>query len=205
MFGYDDPPGGHAEVAFYRVLVNEEALIGAIGSGFALMQARLGPGRLHHCARLVGHGDRAIEEMRKRGTSRELYGKSLLSLEGNSERLARCRVIVQRSTLLVLHAAAVFDEHLASHGRKPSSELLRALAVVKVDVPGSMQSCLDCAIQLHGGGGLSFDHPLAVMWTACRTLRIVDGADEVHLRNLAKLERTFQNPIDSPVKLISKL
>lgn len=167
------------------------------------MQARLGPGRLHHCARLVGHGERAVEEMNSRGASREVFGRSLLCHEGNSERLARCRVIIERSMLLVLHAAALLDEYLASHERKPSPSLLRALAVVKVDVPSSMQSCLDFAIQLHGGGGLSLDHPLAVMWMACRTLRIVDGADEVHLRNLSKLERTLLD--DGHVKLFSKL
>lgn len=186
VLGYDDAPQGHAEILLSNVIVEEDSLLGKIGEGFALMQARLGPGRLHHCARLIGHGDRAIEHILSRGNTRQAFGKTLLSLGGNAEELAKCSVRVDRSFLLVMHAAALLDEY--HEKSKYPRELIASLAAVKADVPKSMELCLDFAIQIHGGGGLSFDHPLAAMFAACRVLRIVDGPDEVHLGTISKMQ-----------------
>jgi acyl-CoA dehydrogenase len=160
------------------VRVCENALLGErIGDGFLQIQARLGPGRLHHCARLVGHGERGIEELLRRGTVRRAFGKTLLELGGNMERLAQARVLVARSLLLVTAAAERLDAfHEAGEANhKMPRKLFAALAIVKLEVPRAMQECLDFAVQLHGGGGLSFDHPLAAMWTAARVLRLVIG------------------------------
>ena len=214
VFGYDDAPHGHALTHYRNVVVSSaQGILGGranLGRGFVLAQSRLGPGRLHHCARLVGHGERAVEEINSRGRARQAFGKSLLDLGGNGERLARCRVGLRLSMLAVVDAARQLDLHEVSTGqahrqgglgelgglgrggpakdRLPDSALV-ALAVVKVSVPHAIQECLDFAVQIHGGGGLSNDHPLAAFWAAARTLRLVDGPDEVHLRTLAKLER----------------
>ena len=201
VFGYDDAPGGHAEVLFNNVRIPVgAALLGGErgrGRGFELAQSRLGPGRLHHCARLVGHGKRALEEIVTRGSQRKAFGRALLDLGGNSERLARA-VIAVESALASVHAAA---DHLdradgklngddgGDHKGQMDPSAQRALAICKVLVPEATQGVLDFAIQLHGGGGLSADHPLAAMWAAARTLRLVDGPDEVHLRTISKVER----------------
>jgi acyl-CoA dehydrogenase len=148
--------------------------------------------RYAYMNRLLGHGERAIEEILRRGSARAAFGKSLLSLGGNMEKLADCRVRVNGARLLVLNAAAHLDSFHTSQqlstSHKMHEQAMVALAVAKLETPRSMQACLDFAVQIHGGGGLSFDHPLAVMWTACRVLRLVDGADEVHQRTIAKIE-----------------
>jgi len=191
VFGWDDAPSGHAEVDFVGVRVPRDALLGEIGKGFELAQSRLGPGRLHHCARLVGHADRGLQEIVERGSKRQAFGRKLLDLGGNSERLAKAVVQVEASRQSVLAAARELDACAArpeAHGPlSPAAQ--RALAMCKVLVPSSVQEVLDFAVQLHGGGGLSSDHPLAAMWAAARTLRLVDGPDEVHLRTIAKIER----------------
>ena len=185
VFGFDDAPGGHAEVVFQSVRMPVfGAMLGKPGMGFELAQSRLGPGRLHHCARLVGHGQRALAEIVRRGSSRRAFGKSLLDLGGNSERLALSSISVN-SALLSVQAAA---RELDACDEKLTPAAIKALAVCKVLVPRATQEALDFTVQLHGGGGLSTDHPLAAMWAAARTLRLVDGPDEVHLRTVAKLE-----------------
>jgi acyl-CoA dehydrogenase len=189
VFGYDDAPHGHAETAFTNVRLGDDALLWKEGHGFALAQNRLGPGRLHHCARLVGHSERALRETVRRGTLRQAFGKSLLDLGGNEERLARCRVALNQARLTVLTAAAELDLRDHHPGSKLRPKALEALAVCKIATPRAAEECLDLAVQIHGGGGLSSDHPLAAMWAAARTLRLVDGPDEVHLRTLAKMER----------------
>lgn len=190
VFGFDDAPSGHAEVNFVDVRVPAaDCLLGKRGRGFELAQARLGPGRLHHCARLVGHGKRALEEIIRRGSSRQAFGKSILDLGGNTERFAQAAVAVNAAELSVQQAARELDQ-AAEEGLSPlPSSAMRALAICKILVPRSTQECLDFAIQIHGGGGLSTDHPLAAMWAAARTLRLVDGPDEVHLRTIAKIEK----------------
>lgn len=189
VFGYDDAPHGHAETAFDSVRLGADALLWKEGHGFTLAQNRLGPGRLHHCARLVGHSERALSETLKRGTQRKAFGKSLLDLGGNEERLAKSRVALNQAKLTVLSAAAELDLRDKNPGSKLRPKALEALAVCKIAAPRAAEECLDLAVQIHGGGGLSSDHPLAAMWAAARTLRLVDGPDEVHLRTLAKMER----------------
>ena len=190
VFGYEDAPGGHALVQFNNVRVNSNALLGKRGEAFKYAQLRLGPGRLHHCARLVGMGERALEMVAERGSLRTAFGKPLLQLGGNSERLARCRVALRSARSSVLEAAAAIDSDISNglqEGRM-SSDCRLALAVCKVLVPENMSLVLDFAVQIFGGEGLSAETPLASMWAACRTLRLVDGPDEVHLRSIAKIE-----------------
>jgi acyl-CoA dehydrogenase len=196
VFGYEDAPHGHAEVDFVNVVVPEKsALIGNLGGGFALAQVRLGPGRLHHCCRLVGHCERALAESIRRGSTRKAFGKTILDLGGNMETLGKCRVSLRTATLAVYDAASHLDfrDSHSSKDHKLSEEAINALAICKISVPLATQQCLDFAIQIHGGGGLSADHPLAAMWAAARTLRIVDGVDEVHLRSISRSERKLHS------------
>jgi alkylation response protein AidB-like acyl-CoA dehydrogenase/aminoglycoside phosphotransferase (APT) family kinase protein len=193
VFGYDDAPQGHAETLFENVLLSSDALLFKEGHGFALAQNRLGPGRLHHCARLVGHSERALLEAVKRGSTRKAFGKALLDLGGNEEKLARCRVALNQAKLTVLTAAKELDLRDKQAIPKLRPQALEALAVCKIAVPRATEECLDFAVQIHGGGGLSSDHTLAAMWAAARTLRLVDGPDEVHLRTLSKMERKKGN------------
>jgi acyl-CoA dehydrogenase len=202
VFGYDDAPGGHAETQFCSVKIGFDMIIGREGFGFALAQSRLGPGRLHHCCRLLGHCERAMQEVVRRGTQRQAFGKYLLDLGSNSEKLALNRVYVRQAQLAALDAALELDIHdkvvgnEQEHGSKIKSKLssraVQALAVCKISCPRAAQQCLDLAIQIHGGGGLSADHPLAQMWAAARTLRLVDGPDEVHLLALSRAEKKKQ-------------
>ncbi len=196
VFGYDDAPSGHAEVSFKNIIVNSEMILGKIGQGFALAQSRLGPGRLHHCCRLIGHSERALLEVVRRGTTREAFGKCLLDLGGNGEKLALSRVALRQATLTALDAALELDNNETPIGTEAiprlSRSAIRALAICKIACPRAAQECLDFAIQIHGGGGLSEDHPLASMWVAARTLRLVDGPDEVHLQSISKVERRQQ-------------
>ncbi len=201
-FGYDDAPGGHAETSFANVELEPDMLLGQEGAGFALAQSRLGPGRLHHCCRLVGHGERGLLEAVRRGTERKAFGKALLELGANNEKLALCRLTLRQAELTALDAARELDEHdidlahkfgeTEMHTSKLSHAAIRALAICKIGVPRAVQRCLDFAIQIHGGGGLSADHSLAAMWAAARTLRIVDGPDEVHIQALSKIEKKAQ-------------
>jgi len=204
VFGYDDAPGGHAETLFENVVLGPDMLLGREGEGFALAQSRLGPGRLHHCCRLLGHSERALQEAIRRGTERKAFGKALLDLGANNEKLALCRVSLRQAELTAMDAASELDiyddavskQHKDVSGEKQMNKLpskaIRALAVCKIGVPRAAQQCLDFAIQIHGGGGLSADHPLAGMWAAARTLRLVDGPDEVHIQALSKDEKKKQ-------------
>jgi acyl-CoA dehydrogenase len=187
VFGYDDAPHGHAEVLFQDVKVSKDSVLGQIGRGFDHAQSRLGPGRIHHCSRLIGHCKRAIEEIITRGTERRAFGKALLELGGNSEKLAQCEVTLRSSELTVLDAALELDICEKLHKLTPAA--MKALAITKIAVPKATEVVLDFAIQLHGGGGLSSDNTLAAMFAAGRTLRLVDGPDEVHLRTIAKIAR----------------
>lgn len=179
--GQKDAPYGHGEVSFNSVRLSSEAIIAGPGRGFEIAQGRLGPGRIHHCMRLIGLAERAFELACNRSTSRTAFGQSLAKLGGNSERLAEARIAIEQARLLVLKAAWSLDHRGV---RQSMSEI----AQIKVAVPRMAQEVIDMAIQLHGGAGLSDDFPLAMAWTAARALRLADGPDEVHRALIAKLE-----------------
>jgi acyl-CoA dehydrogenase len=178
--GFHDAPGGHGEVSFDDVRVPRDAVIGGLGQAFSIAQARLGPGRVHHCMRLVGLAESALELACRRATDRVAFGKPIANLGGNRERIADARIAIDQARLLVLHAAWLLD--------RGSPEALAAVSKIKVAVPNMAQSVIDMSIQLHGGGGLSTDFPLAPAWTMARALRLADGPDEVHRGVIARLE-----------------
>ena len=180
VFGYVDQHG-HAEVSFTNVRVPVANLLGAEGEGFALAQARLGPGRIHHCMRAIGMAERALSIMIKRTVAREAFGKELVKQGVIQEWIAQARIDIEQARLLVLKAAWMIDSVGAKGARKE-------IAAIKVAVPQMAERIIDHAIQSHGGAGVSQDTPLAAMYAGIRTLRIVDGPDEVHIRDIARLE-----------------
>ncbi|MFI1964667.1 acyl-CoA dehydrogenase family protein [Streptomyces pathocidini] len=182
VFGYEDHyHGGHAEVVFDRVRVPVANLIGEEGGGFAIAQARLGPGRIHHCMRLIGMAERAIELMCRRAVSRTAFGKPLAAQGQVEEWIADARVAVEQLRLLVLKTAWLMD----TVGNRGAHTEIQA---IKIATPRTVVSILDRAIQLHGAGGVSQDFPLAELWAGARTLQLADGPDEVHQRSLARRE-----------------
>ena len=180
VFGYEDQHG-HAEVSFTNVRVPVANLLGAEGEGFALAQARLGPGRIHHCMRAIGMAERALSLMIKRSIVRETFGKPLVQQGVIQEWIAQARIDIEQARLLVLKAAWMIDTVGAKGARKE-------IAAIKVAVPQMAERVIDHAIQAHGGAGVCQDTPLASMYAGIRTLRIVDGPDEVHIRDIARLE-----------------
>jgi acyl-CoA dehydrogenase len=178
--GFLDAPGGHGEVSFSDVRLPASAIIGGPGQAFAIAQARLGPGRIHHCMRLIGLAELALELACRRASERVAFGKPLANLGGNRERIADARIAIDQSRLHVLHAAWLLDVG--------APEAIGAVSQIKVAVPNMAQRVVDMAIQLHGGGGLANDFPLAGAWTAARALRLADGPDEVHRGVVARLE-----------------
>ncbi|CAN2187822.1 CaiA Acyl-CoA dehydrogenases [Candidatus Nanopelagicaceae bacterium] len=180
VFGYVDQHG-HAEVSFKNVRVPVANLLGPEGEGFALAQARLGPGRIHHCMRAIGMAERALSLMIKRAASREAFGSALVKQGVIQEWIATARIEIEQARLLVLKAAWMIDTVGAKGARKE-------IAAIKVAVPQMAQRVIDNAIQSHGGAGVCQDTVLAAMYAGIRTLRIVDGPDEVHIRDIARLE-----------------
>ncbi|KRO35798.1 MAG: acyl-CoA dehydrogenase [Actinobacteria bacterium BACL15 MAG-120619-bin91] len=180
VFGYVDQHG-HAEVSFKNVRVPVTNLVGAEGEGFALAQARLGPGRIHHCMRAIGMAERALSLMIKRSMVRETFGTTLVKQGVIQEWIATARIDIEQARLLVLKAAWMIDTVGAKGARKE-------IAAIKVAVPQMAERIIDHAIQSYGGAGVSQDTPLAAMYAGIRTLRIVDGPDEVHIRDIARLE-----------------
>lgn len=180
IFGYEDQ-AGHAEISFTDVRVPIANLIGNEGDGFAIAQARLGPGRIHHCMRAIGMSERALSLMVARANSRSTFGKELVRQGVIQEWIAQARIDIEQARLLVLKAAWIIDTQGAKAARKE-------IAAIKVVVPQMAQRIVDHAIQVHGGAGVSQDTPLAGMYAGIRTLRIVDGPDEVHMRDIARLE-----------------
>jgi acyl-CoA dehydrogenase len=178
--GFLDAPGGHGEVSFTDVRLPASAIIGGPGQAFAIAQARLGPGRVHHCMRLIGLAELALELACHRASGRVAFGKPLANLGGNRERIADARIAIDQARLRVLHAAWLLD--------KQSPEALGAVSQIKVAVPNMAQAVVDMSMQLHGGAGLSDDLPLAAAWTMARALRLADGPDEVHRGVIARLE-----------------
>lgn len=182
VFGYTDSShGGHAEVDFDDVRVPADNLLGGEGEGFAIAQARLGPGRIHHCMRLIGMAERALELMCRRAAGRVSFGKPIADHGPVGEWIAEARVRIEQARLLVLKTAWLMD----TVGNKAAHTEIQA---IKIAVPGMAEWVLDKAIQVHGGGGVTQDFPLAQMWAAARTLRLADGPDEVHRRSLARRE-----------------
>jgi acyl-CoA dehydrogenase len=181
VFGYDDAPHGHGEVLFENVRVPATNLLLGEGRGFEIAQGRLGPGRIHHCMRQIGVAERALELMCQRATKRIAFGKPLADNDITLERIAQSRIEIDQARLLVLNAAYMMD----TVGNKAAKQ---AIAEIKVAVPNMTLAVLDRAMQLHGGGGVSQEFPLAFWWAHSRTLRFADGPDEVHRRQIGRLE-----------------
>jgi acyl-CoA dehydrogenase len=182
VFGYDDGDhGGHAEVVLRDVRVPVANLVGEEGGGFAIAQARLGPGRVHHCMRLIGMAERALELMCRRAVSRTAFGRPLAAQGVVGEWIAEARVEIEQLRLLVLKTAWLMD----TVGNRGAHTEIQA---IKIATPAKVCRVIDDAIQLHGAAGVSQDTPLAELYAAARTLRLADGPDEVHKRSLARRE-----------------
>ena len=191
VFGYDDAPHGHGELAFENVRVPASNILLGEGRGFEIAQGRLGPGRIHHCMRQIGVAERALDLMCRRSRERVAFGKPLSENDVTQERIAQARIAIDQARLLVLHAAWVMD----TSGNKAAQQ---AIAAIKVAVPEMTTRVLDWAIQLFGAAGVGQVSPLAYLAATARTMRILDGPDEVHRRHIARLElRKSENHEDS--------
>lgn len=180
-YGDYDAPYGHGQMYFDDVRVPKSNLIMGLGKGFAIAQGRLGPGRIHHCMRAIGAAERALSLMIKRGGSRVAFGQPILKLGGNLERVADARIMIDQARLLTLNAAWKID----SFGVKSA---MTEISAIKVVVPNMLQQVVDMAIQIHGGGGMCHDFPLAGFAAMARSLRLADGPDEVHKGMVSRLE-----------------
>jgi len=181
VFGDDDAPHGHGEIEFKDVRVPATNMLLGEGRGFEIAQGRLGPGRIHHCMRVIGLAERALELMCKRVKSRVSFGKPVAERTVTLERIANSRILIDQARLLVLNAAWMMD----TVGNKVAR---KEIAMIKVAAPNMALTVIDWAIQAHGGAGVCEDFPLAAMYAKARTLRLADGPDEVHRNQIGKLE-----------------
>ena len=181
VFGYNDAPHGHAEIRFNQVFVPEEDVILGLGRGFEIAQGRLGPGRIHHCMRLIGLAERALSAMCHRAQQRFAFGKTLAQQGVVREQIAQSRIEIEQARLLTHQAAALID----AHGNQAARTWV---AMIKVVAPQMAQNIVDRAIQIHGGLGVSQDTFLAHAFAWARILRLADGPDEVHVASIAKQE-----------------
>ncbi|HVO55982.1 MAG TPA: acyl-CoA dehydrogenase family protein [Solirubrobacterales bacterium] len=186
VFGYSDREG-HGEVLFEDVRVPATAMLANEGDGFAIAQARLGPGRIHHCMRAIGAAERALDMMCGRALARETFGKPVAANANVQDWIAEARIELEMMRLLTMKTAWLMDTVGNKHARTE-------IAAIKVAAPEVALKILDRAIQVHGGGGVSQDFPLAEFWAHLRTLRLADGPDEVHKRSIARMElRRFED------------
>ncbi len=181
VFGYDDAPHGHAEVLFENVRVPLDHILLGEGRGFEIAQGRLGPGRIHHCMRLIGRAEMALEAMCRRTLERVAFGRKVADQGVWRERIAESRILIDSARLMVLNAAEMMD----TVGNKAAA---REIAMIKVIAPNMACTVIDWAIQAHGGAGVSQDFGLAQAYANARSLRLADGPDEVHRNAIAKLE-----------------
>ncbi len=180
-FGYDDAPHGHAEMLFENVRVTANNILLREGAGFEIAQGRLGPGRIHHCMRLIGLAERALEKMCRRTLKRITFGTPIAEQTVTLERIANSRILIDQARLLTLKAADMMD-------RVGNKEARKEIAMIKVAAPNMACQVLDWAIQAHGAGGVSDDFGLAYAYNVARWLRLADGPDEVHRNQIGKLE-----------------
>lgn len=181
VFGYDDAPHGHAEIAFENVRVPAGNMLLGEGRGFEIAQGRLGPGRIHHCMRLIGRAERALEAMCRRSLERVAFGRPIADQGVTRERIANARIMIDQTRFLVLNAAHKMD----TVGNKDARQ---EIAMIKVAAPAMACQVIDWAMQVHGGGAVSDDFGLARAYANSRTLRFADGPDEVHRNAIAKME-----------------
>ena len=186
VFGYDDAPHGHMEVDFRNVRVPAANILLGEGRGFEIAQGRLGPGRIHHCMRLIGKAERALEAMCKRAKSRVAFGKPISEQGVTLERIAEARCMIEQARLLTLKAAYMMDTVGNKHARAE-------IAMIKVVAPNMALQVIDWAMQVHGGAAVSQDFHLAYHFASSRTLRFADGPDEVHRNQIGKLELAKYN------------
>ena len=186
VFGFDDAPHGHGEVLFENVRVPAKNILLGEGRGFEIAQGRLGPGRIHHCMRLIGVAEVALEKMCKRTKERVAFGKPVAEQSVTQERIAESRIMIDQCRLLTLYAAHKMDVHGNKEARKE-------IAMIKVSAPNMACTIIDWAIQAHGAGGVSNDFGLSKMYAQSRTLRLADGPDEVHRNQIARLELKRHN------------
>jgi len=181
VLGFDDAPHGHAEVLFENVRVPASNMLLGEGRGFEIAQGRLGPGRIHHCMRLIGLAERALEAMCRRVKSRVAFGRPVAEQTVTQERIAEARIMIDQNRLLTLYTAHKMDQYGNKEARKE-------IAMIKVAAPNMACQVIDWAIQAHGGGGVSDDFGLGHAYATARLLRLADGPDEVHRNQIARLE-----------------